>query len=329
MENQEPIMRTRVLGDTTITISALTFGCGNVGGLMIRGEEREQREAVARALDAGVRYFDTAASYGDGVSEETLGRILPESETRATIGTKVRVPPEAFATGGGVADVVRRSLEDSLHRLRRDAVDLFQLHNPIDDSGGGEALTVAHVVGEVLPVFQDLRRAGKARHIGFTALGDAASIQRLVATGGFETAQVPLNLLEPAAAASNGLLPPPAGVALGTIGIRALAGGALAGRLARHAIAAPNVEPLSWDRRAGKDYVSDVARAARFAGLVEAGAAASLPALAIRYALSTEGLDTFAVGLSSLGQLQEALDAVAAGPLDPGVLDEIARIHSS
>lgn len=59
------------------------------------------------------------------------------------------------------------------------------------------------------------------------------------------------------------------------------------------------------------------------------GAAASLPTLAIRYAPSTEGLDTFAAGPSSLGRLQEALDAVVAGPLDAGVLDEIARIQSS
>lgn len=325
-------MRTRALGSTDITVSDLTFGCGAVGGLMVRGEAREQSEAVARALDAGVRYFDTAAGYGDGASEETLGRVLPPGEGRAAVGTKVRLPAGAAAQGGAAA-IVRRSMEESLRRLRRDRVDLFQLHNPIDDAGGDGALTVAQAL-EVLPAFQDLKREGKARHIGFTALGDAASIERLVAAGGFEVAQVPFNLLDASAAGGSAggsarLLQPSGRAGIGTIGIRILAGGALAGEPSRHPVAAPTVAPVGRGRGLASDYEADLAAAGQFRRLVEEGAAQNLAALAIRYALSTEGLDTFAVGFSSLAHLQQALDAVAAGPLGADVLAEIRRIRSA
>ena len=67
-------MEYRTLGRTGLRVSALGFGCGSIGGLMVRGQEDEQRRTFERALEAGITYFDTAPSYGDGRSEETLGR---------------------------------------------------------------------------------------------------------------------------------------------------------------------------------------------------------------------------------------------------------------
>ena len=69
-------MQQRVLGKTGIRVSALGFGAGAIGGLLVRGDRPEQTRVVARALDAGITYFDTAPSYGDGRSEENLGAIL-------------------------------------------------------------------------------------------------------------------------------------------------------------------------------------------------------------------------------------------------------------
>ena len=69
-------MQQRPFGSTGLVVSALGFGCGAVGGLMVRGEAAEQRHAVSRALDAGITYFDTAASYGDGLSETNLGNVM-------------------------------------------------------------------------------------------------------------------------------------------------------------------------------------------------------------------------------------------------------------
>ena len=69
-------MQLRVFGRTGMQLSVLGFGCGAVGGLMVRGDAADQERTVARAIAAGVNYFDTAVQYGDGESEKNLGRVL-------------------------------------------------------------------------------------------------------------------------------------------------------------------------------------------------------------------------------------------------------------
>src|SRR3954465_8998346 len=147
-------MQSRVFGRTGMRLSVLGFGCGAVGGLMVRGDAADQERAVARAIDAGVNYFDTAVLYGDGASEQNLGRVLRKLKpANAIVGTKVRVPPDAF---GRIADAIATSLEDSLARLQLDRVDIFHLHNPITVSGGGSALSARQVLDDVVPAFQRL-----------------------------------------------------------------------------------------------------------------------------------------------------------------------------
>ena len=65
-------MEVRVFGRTGMQLSALGFGCGAVGGLMVRGDPLDQERSVARAIDAGVNYFDTAVQYGNGESPLAL-----------------------------------------------------------------------------------------------------------------------------------------------------------------------------------------------------------------------------------------------------------------
>ena len=81
-------MDLRSLGATGLEVSTLGFGCGNVGGLMIRGTPADQERAVARAVELGVNYFDTAPSYGDGESERNLGRVLRTRPAPVLVGTK-------------------------------------------------------------------------------------------------------------------------------------------------------------------------------------------------------------------------------------------------
>src|SRR5579864_8695571 len=120
-------MERRVFGRTGMRLSILGFGCGAVGGLMVRGAPADQDRAIARALDAGVNYFDTAVQYGDGQSERNLGRALSAlSASDVVIGTKVRLPAAAF---GRIGDAIARSLAGSLERLGRERVDILHLHN--------------------------------------------------------------------------------------------------------------------------------------------------------------------------------------------------------
>ena len=125
-------MEYRELGGTGLRVSVLGFGCGNVGGLMIRGTRLDRERAVARALELGINYFDTAPSYWDGQSEQNLGAALQTLGASVFVGTKFRLEPADRKDAGGA---IARSLEASLRRLGLKRVDLLQLHNQI---GGSE-----------------------------------------------------------------------------------------------------------------------------------------------------------------------------------------------
>ena len=84
-------MEQRIFGRTGLKLGALGFGCGAVGGLMVRGSAADQERAAARAIDAGVNYFDTAPDYGSGESERVLGRVLRALKADVVVGTKVRL----------------------------------------------------------------------------------------------------------------------------------------------------------------------------------------------------------------------------------------------
>src|SRR5947209_16045196 len=125
------MMEKRPFGRTGLRLSILGFGCGAVGGLMVRAAPADQERTLARALAAGVNYFDTAVQYGNGESERNLGRILQRLKpANVAVGTKVRLPSGDF---GRIADAVAKSLEGSLARLRLDRIDIFHLHNAITE----------------------------------------------------------------------------------------------------------------------------------------------------------------------------------------------------
>src|SRR6516225_9951314 len=271
-------MEMRVFGRTNMRLSLLSFGCGAVGGLMVRGDPRDQEGTVARAIDVGVNYFDTAVQYGNGESEKNLGRILQSLKpANVVVGTKVRLPSATFSS---IADTVATSLEGSLARLRRDGVDIFHLHNAITESGGGEALSVRQVLGDIAPAFERLRQQGKTRFLGLTAVGETAALAQVIDARAFDSAQVVYNMLNPSAATelAAGYLAQDYGrlfdhtvaAGVGVVGIRVLAGGALSGSTERHPIASPPPEPIG-----SANYDADVLRARRLMPLVKEGFASS------------------------------------------------------
>jgi aryl-alcohol dehydrogenase-like predicted oxidoreductase len=323
-------MEMRIFGRTGLRLSVLGFGCGAVGGLMVRGDPMDQERTIARAMGAGVNYFDTAVQYGNGESEKNLGRILQHLKPpSAVVGTKVRLPSASF---GHIADAVATSLEHSLIRLRRDRVDILHLHNAITDAGGGETLSVQQVLGEVVPAFQRLRQQGKIRFLGLTAIGSTTALYRVIDAGAFDSAQVVYNMLNPSA---DTKLPPnyPAQdygrlfqhtkkSGVGVIGIRVLAGGALSGSTERHPIASPPPEPIG----SAMSYEADVTRAHRLMPIVQEGFAASLTEAATRFAISQPAIGTILVGIATPQQFENALAAIEKGPLPPATLDRLLTL---
>jgi aryl-alcohol dehydrogenase-like predicted oxidoreductase len=322
-------MQFRVFGRSGMRLSVLGFGCGAVGGLMVRGDAADQERTVARAIAAGVNYFDTAVQYGDGASEKNLGRVLRKLKPAdAVVGTKVRVPP-----GEVIADAVTASLEGSLARLGLDRVDIFHLHNPVTESGGGSALSVREVLDEVVPAFERARRQGKIRFLGLTALGDTAALHRLIDAGAFDSAQVVYNMLNPSAGENlpqnypaqdyGRLFDSTNAAGVGVVGIRVLAGGALSGSAERHPIAGPAPEPIG----SAMSYEADIDRARRLLPLVEEGFCATLTEAAARFALSHPAMGTMLVGMATPQQFDDALAAAEQGPLPQAALARLSALR--
>jgi aryl-alcohol dehydrogenase-like predicted oxidoreductase len=326
-------METRVFGRAGMRLSLLGFGCGAVGGLMVRGDPLDQERTIARAIAAGVNYFDTAVQYGNGESEKNLGRVLQRLKPADVIvGTKVRLPSGDF---GDIANAVATSLEGSLTRLRRDRVDIFHLHNAITETGGGEALSVRQVLAEVVPAFERLRQQGKTRFLGLTAIGDTAALHQVIDARAFDSAQVVYNMLNPSAAAAlpanypaqdyGRLFDHTRSAGVGVVGIRVLAGGALSGSAERHPIASPAPEPIGT----ATDYDADVVRARRLMPLIEEGFAASLTEAATRFALAHPAMGTILVGMATPQQFEDALAAAQKGPLPSAALDRLTTLRQN
>jgi aryl-alcohol dehydrogenase-like predicted oxidoreductase len=322
-------MEYRALGRTGIDVSVLGFGCGDVGGLIVKGKPAERTRAVARAVELGVNYFDTASSYGGGVSERHLGETLRELGLDVYVGTKVRLAPEDL---GDIRGAVTRSLEASLRRLGRPTVDLLQLHNPIALAPAGSAVGVREVLEEAVPALEALKKQGKIKFFGITALGDPEALHRVIDAGTIYTSQVFYNMLNPTAGGQaagpfpgidfKGLLPSAKRKRIGTIGVRALAAGALSGVAGKHPNAMPSVAPIA----SGPSYEADVRSADLLKKLVKDGFVRSLPEAAYRFIISHDALSTTLVGASTIHHLEEAAAAVIRGPLPEAALTRLAEL---
>ena len=173
------------LGKTGRTVSRIGYG-GATAGLKNylhsfdpRNPEdrRKVLGAIEKALEMGITYFDTAPGYGNGESEEMFGEVLQGMEDKIFLATKV-----SFNTYDGV----HRSVEASLKRLKRDYVDLLQIHGT---SYTDEQADQIMGTGGMLEAMYELKECGMVRHIGFTSEDNNAAVYRFISSGSFYEAE--------------------------------------------------------------------------------------------------------------------------------------------
>jgi aryl-alcohol dehydrogenase-like predicted oxidoreductase len=152
-------MEYRQFGATGLQVSAIGFGCWEIGGTYGRIDENQFRLAVQQAIDGGINCFDTAEAYGMGVSERALGQALGGRRRDVVIVTKFGV---GYADRPTRRDASRArvvaSIEKSLTNLRTDWVDVYLVHWPDPDTP----------LEETMRALDDVVRAGKARHVGLS-----------------------------------------------------------------------------------------------------------------------------------------------------------------
>jgi L-galactose dehydrogenase/L-glyceraldehyde 3-phosphate reductase len=320
-------MRYRLFGRTGLEVSELVFGGGFVGGILLHADDDTKLAALRCALGGGMNWIDTAASYGAGKSEEALGWLLKEVDAKPHVSTKVGVD----LSRGDLPGQIEASLEQSLKRLDRDSVDLFQLHNRIVPQTSAAAIGVADVQGAsgVAATFERLREQGLFRFMGITALGDAGALCEVIASGRFDSAQVYYNLLNPSAGQD---VPPAwsepdhAGVlaacrahGVAAMNIRVLAAGVIATDL-RHGREMPIVQ--------GFDMTAEEARVrAVFAPLGDRFGTRAQTAL--RFSLANPDLSCIVVGFAEIAHIEEALAGAALGPLPEDAQAELRAVYAA
>jgi aryl-alcohol dehydrogenase-like predicted oxidoreductase len=150
-------MNYRELGNTGLMVSEVSFGTWAIGGAWGKTNDSEALKSLEYAIDQGVNFFDTADVYGDGHSEELLAKATKGQEDKIHIATKFCRQGDIFAPENYSYETVRSYCEDSLRRLNREAIDLYQVHCPA---------TEILKDGQVFEVLDRLQKEGKIRHYG-------------------------------------------------------------------------------------------------------------------------------------------------------------------
>ena len=323
-------MRYRTLGKTDLKISEIGFGCGNNAVLMVKASYEEQIKAVRRALDLGINYFDTAFAYGLGKSEENLGRILNELGAPAVVSTKIRLQADV----SDLKAATMRAVERGLARLRRERINLIQLHTRVAlDRGAGKrfSLAVKDVLGPqgVIEGFKEMRNRGTVDYFGFSGLGDPSALLELVDSGEFNAVQAYYNLLNPSAGQSvpqgfsavdyRLLIDRAAAKGMGAIVIRVLAAGALTSDPSAGGGSSP--EPLS----PGSDYSLDLERAEKINSALGL-TGKELTQLAIRFVLMKAEVSAVLVGFSNTSHIDEAVSCSGAAGLSQDEMHKLKQL---
>ena len=321
-------MKHRTFGRSGIQVSEIIFGAGAVGGILIHKDDATKREAIRRAFAGGINWVDTAAQYGNGKSEEALGWLLPEAGAKPYLSTKFGLDVENLKD---VPARIEESLRASLARLKRSSVDLLQLHNRIGTKPGGRVMTVEQILGRngVADGLDRLREKGLIRHMGITAIGEAASVCEVIRSKRFDSAQVYYNLLNPSAGRTM-----PGGWTGQNLG--GIVEACRANQVAVMAIRIFAAGVIATDQRTGRESVliadTSIAEDERKTKAVfdaigsDQGTRAQV---ALRFVLSNPDVSCAIIGSAELHHVDEALQAAGMGPLPPPVLARLDALYES
>ena len=321
-------MKYRPFGRTGLDVSEIVFGGGAVGGILVHKDDATKREAIRRAIAGGINWVDTAAQYGNGKSEESLGWLLPEARATPYVSTKFGLDVENL---NDIPAQIEASLRQSLGRLKRSSVDLLQLHNRIGPTPGGRVMTVEQILGRngVADGLERLREKGLIRHLGITAIGETASVCEVIRSGRFDSAQVYYNLLNPSAGrpmpgawtaySMTGIIDACRAHDVAVLAIRVFAAGVIATdeRTGRESVLFTDTS-IAGDERKTKSVFEAIGR--------EHGTRAQV---ALRFVLSNPHVSAAIIGISELHHIDEALQAQSMGPLPRDVLAQLDALYES
>lgn len=312
-------MDLRNLGKSGLRVSIVGLGCNNFGA---RLDLEATRTVVDKALDLGITLFDTADIYGNkGGSEEQLGKILGARRKNIVLATKFGMEMETPEKMGASRRYIMSEVEDSLHRLRTDWIDLYQLHQ-------ADPLTPME---ETLRALDDLIHQGKVRYIGCSnvpawGVVEAEWTARQLGTNRFICCQDEYSLL--VRDIDRDLIPMIQSYGLGLLPFFPLASGLLTGKYDRNR-PLPEGARLTNTKRLADRYLTEenwrkVERLNEFA----TARGHNLLELAFSWLLARPGVASVIAGATKPEQLEQNVKA-AGCKLTASELQEIDRITAA
>lgn len=306
-------MQTRKFGKTGWLIEEIGLGCWGLGGKAYGPiNEEESKQALIYAYEHGVNFFDTADIYGFGHSEELIGEMLADKKN-IFVATKVG---NDFYHGGikkcWDEKYIEQALNQSLRRLRRETIDLYQLHNPSKK---------IIEQGTVFGVLEKLKRLGKIREYGVSIFDPADGILAIKKAPGLASIQTVLNMLEPQS--TRELLPCAQKNNVAIIAREPLACGLLTGK-----ITAKTAFPKE-DHRAGwpKEKIEKSLKKLEQLKQIWEGKQIHLAQAAIEFVLSFDMVSVVIPGGKRPAQVQENLAAAQRHNLTAAMIEKIIALN--
>ena len=311
-------MEYRTLGRTGLEVSEIGYGAWGIGGSMwVGASEDESVRALNRAIELGVNLIDTARGYGE--SERIVGRVVRDHPDEwLYVATKVPPKNGVWPAPSGLdpmqtfpGDHIRRSVEESLRASGLETIDVLQFHVWSDEWVGR---------GDWLETVAALKESGAIRFFGIS-INDhqPENALELVRSGAVDTVQVIHNVFHQQP--EEQLFPACVEHGVGVIVRVALDEGGLTGRIT----AGTGFPEGDWRngyfggdrRRQAEEHVAAI--------VDDLGVSTEeLPALALRYVLSTEGVSTVIPGMRSVRNVERNV-AVSGDPLPGGTREALAR----
>jgi len=314
-------LNVRSLGRSGLVISELGYGAWGIGGIQwTGGSDAESLRSLRRAFELGLNFVDTALAYGDGHSEQLVGRAIKEAHLPIIIATKIPPKNRVWPASSGTAlsevfpkDYMFRCTEQSLRNLKLDTIDLQQLHvwNPLWTHQN-----------EWRDAFAQLKQSGKVRCVGVSVTEhDPDSGIELVQTGLVDSLQVLYNIFDPTAASQ--LFPAAHERGVGILARVPLDEGGLTGNIRGHTVFSADDFRAMYFRGDRKHELE--ARLQRLEKDLE-DCGGTLPEIAIRFCISHPAISSVIVGMRELRHVESNLRTVSKGPLSQEML-ELLHAH--
>lgn len=315
-------MHYRPLGRTGYDVSTVSFGAWAIGGSWGNVDDKESVAALHEAIDRGMNFIDTADVYGDGRSEQLVGRVLRERRERVYVATKAGRRLEPHTADGYTGQNLSAFIDRSLKNLGREPIDLLQLHCPPTD---------VYYRPDVFAALDDLVRAGKIRFYG-VSVERVEEALKAIEFPNVQTVQIifnvfrqrPLELFFPEAKRRR----------VGILARVPLASGLLTGTMTPHSAFDPedhrhfNREGQAFDRGetfSGIDFAAGLGLVDELRALVPDGA--SLAQLALRWILMNDAVTCAIPGAKRPEQVRQNAAAADLEPLADATMVAIRKLY--